>query len=558
MVNSLQSPTLPASGSRDHVDTVVVGAGFAGLYMLYKLRGLGFSTRVFEAGDGVGGTWFWNRYPGARCDVTSVEYSYSFSEELEREWDWSELMASQPEIERYLNHVADRFDLRRDITFGTRVTAATFDERSNRWTVRTDRGDEVTAAHCVMATGCLSAPLKPNIPGMDAFRGVSVQTSLWPRDGVDLAGKRVALIGTGSSAVQATPEIAKVAQSLTVFQRTPAYTWPSMNRPLRPEERERIKDGYAELRERQRTSRVGIAGGINGALLEPPTQKLLDLSEEERQAALDEHGFAATRMFADIATDMTANEVARALYGQMVRRVVQDPETADALTPKDYPIGCKRGVIDTDYFVTFNRPNVSLVDLRTEPIVEVTETGIRTTVAGREFDVIVYATGFDAMTGALLRVDIRGRDGRALREKWAAGPRNYLGLMAAGFPNLFTITGPGSPSVLSNMPVSIEQHADWITDCLVYLRDRDLATIEPTEAAEDEWVEHVNAVALGTMYTAPSCNSWYLGANVPGKTRQFMPYIGGVSAYRQKCDAVASAGYEGFVLGVCEGAPVLA
>src|SRR5262249_41969024 len=321
-----------------------------------------------------------------------------------------------------------------------------------------------------------------------AFQGVSVQTSLWPREGVDLAGKRVALIGTGSSAVQATPEIAKVARSLTVFQRTPAYTWPAMNRPLQPEERERIKEGYDELRERQRTSRVGIAGGFNSALLEPPTQKLLDLSEEERQAALDKHGFAMTRMFADIATDMEANEVARTLYGQMVRQIVQDPETADALTPKDYPIGCKRGVIDTDYFVTFNRPNVSLVDLRREPIVAVTEQGIRTTNAEHGFDVIVYATGFDAMTGALNRIDIRGRDGLALREKWVAGPRNYLGIMAAGFPNLYTITGPGSPSVLSNMPVSIEQHVEWISDCIEDMRERGVALIEADADAERAWV----------------------------------------------------------------------
>ena len=542
--------TATSMASNDtEVDAVVVGAGFAGLYMLHRLRSLGFTARVFEAGAGVGGTWYWNRYPGARCDVTSVEYSYSFSEELEQAWDWSELMASQPEIERYLNHVADRFDLRRDITFETRVTEATFDECANRWTVRTDRGDVVTAAACIMATGCLSAPLKPSIPGMDTFTGVSVQTSLWPREGVDLAGKRVALIGTGSSAIQATPEIAKVAEHLTVFQRTPAYTWPAMNRPIEDEERERIKGGYSELRERQRTSRVGISGAFNGALLEPPTQKLLDLSEGERLAALDQHGFAVTRMFADVATDMAANEAARALYGEMIRRVVQDPETAAALTPKDYPIGCKRSVIDTDYFVTFNRPNVSLVNLRQESIVEVTPKGIRTATTEREFDVIVYATGFDAMTGALLRIDIRGRDDQPLAEKWAAGPRNYLGLMAAGFPNLFTITGPGSPSVLSNMPVSIEQHVDWIADCLEHLRNQGLTTIEPSEEAEAAWVDHVNEVAAGTMYTAPSCNSWYLGANVPGKVRQFMPYVGGVSAYREKCEEVVQAGYAGFVLG---------
>ena len=530
-------------------DAIIVGAGMAGLYMLYRLRGQGMTARVFEAGTNVGGTWYWNRYPGARCDVTSMEYSFSFSKELEQDWEWTELMASQPEIERYVNHVADRFDLRRDITFRTRVTDATFDEDRRLWTVLTDRGHEVTARYCIMATGCLSAPMLPNIPGIDRFQGVSVQTSLWPKEGVDLAGKRVALIGTGSSAVQATPEIARAAAQLTVFQRTPTYTWPSPNRPLSVEEQARIKATYDELRHKQRTSQVGISGVVNGALVQPPTQKLLDLSEEERLEVLDDHGFAATRMYADIATNPEANAAARTLYGTMIRRVVQDPKTADALTPKDYPIGCKRAVVDRDYFVTFNRPNVALVDLRTEPIVEVTERGIRTARTEHEFDVIVYATGFDAMTGALNRIAIRGEGGVLLRDKWAAGPRNYLGLMAAGFPNLFTITGPGSPSVLSNMVVSIEQHVDWIAGCLAYLRGNGLDRIAPTEDAEDAWVNHVNEVAAGTMYTAPSCNSWYLGANVPGKVRQFMPYVGGVGRYREKCDQVVANGYEGFVLG---------
>lgn len=530
------------------VDAVIVGAGAAGLYMLHRLRGLGLQTTVIEAGDGVGGTWYWNRYPGARCDVTSVEYSFSFDKQLEQEWNWSELMAPQPEIERYMNHVADRFDLRRDIRFSTRVTDANWDDRSGTWTVATDRGDRIEARYCIMATGCLSAPLKPDITGIDSFQGVSVQTSMWPREGIELEGKRVALIGTGSSGVQSTPEIAKVASHLTVFQRTPTYTWPSMNRPLTPEDIAKVKANYETMRQTQRSSRVGIAGSFSGALLEPPTAKLLDLSVEERRQRLEEHGFAVTRMFADVATDMDANTVARELYAEMVRRVVKDPETAAALTPSEYPIGCKRAVVDQDYFVTFNRPNVRLVDLRNEPFEEVTEKGIRTTKGEYEFDVIVYATGFDAMTGALLRMNITGRNGQPLAAKWAAGPRNYLGLMAEGFPNLFTITGPGSPSVLSNMLVSIEQHVDWITECLTAMQSRGKNVIEPAREAEDTWVEHVNTVANGTMYTAPSCNSWYLGANVPGKTRQFMPYVGGVGPYRQKCDEVVARGYEGFVL----------
>lgn len=533
----------------EELDVVVVGAGAAGLYMLHRLRGLGMTATVIEAGAGVGGTWYWNRYPGARCDVTSVEYSFSFSKELEQEWNWTELMASQPEIEQYMNHVADRFDLRRDIRFNTRVTDATWDDGSNTWTVKTDRGDLLRARYCIMATGCLSAPLKPDIKGIDSFKGTSVQTSLWPREGIELEGKRVALIGTGSSGVQSTPEIAKVAAQLTVFQRTPTYTWPSMNRPLTEEQLARVKENYDKIRETQRNSRVGIAGSFNGALVEPPTAKLLELSEEERRELLEQHGFGATRLFADVATNMEANILAREMYAEMVRRMVHDPETAAALTPSEYPIGCKRAVVDQDYFETFNRQNVKLVDLRKEPFIEVNEGGIRTTAGQYDFDVIVYATGFDAMTGALLRMNINGREGLPLREKWAAGPRNYLGLMAVGFPNLFTITGPGSPSVLSNMLVSIEQHVDWISDCLGYLREHSAETIEPTQEAEDRWVEHVNDVADGTMYTAPSCNSWYLGANVPGKTRQFMPYIGGVGTYRKKCDEVAAHGYEGFALG---------
>lgn len=536
-------------------DVIVVGAGAAGMYMLHRLRGIGLRTVVFEAADGVGGTWYWNRYPGARCDVTSVEYSFSFSKELEQEWNWSELMASQPEIEAYMNYVADKFDLRRDIVFSTRVTSAAWDESSDTWRIETDQGDSVSARFCVMATGCLSQPLRPDIPGMDDFKGVSVQTSLWPKEGVELGGKRVAVIGTGSSAVQAIPEIAKVASQLIVFQRTPAYTWPAQNRPITPEEMAEIKAHYDELREQQRNSPLGIVGRFGGALLEPPTQNILDLTEEERLAALEEYGFGVTRVFADVPTSMEANEIARKLYGMHLRKIVKDPRKAEALTPTDYPLGCKRPVIDSGYFETFNLPHVDIVDLRREPIAAVTERGIRTSEKEYEFDVIVYATGFDAMTGALLKIDPRGRRGLPLHEKWAHGPRNYLGLMTVGFPNMFTITGPGSPSVLSNMLVSIEQHVDWITGCLGYMTSKGLVTIEPTQEAEDAWVDEVNNVAQGTMYVAPSCNSWYLGANVPGKVRQFMPYIGGLDRYRERCDEVAANGYEGFEL---RGSPVLA
>ena len=529
-------------------DAVIVGAGFAGMYQLYRLRNMGLKVVVIEAGDGVGGTWYWNRYPGARCDVTSVEYSYSWSKELEQEWEWSELMASQPEIERYLNHVVDRFDLRKDVVFQTRVESVHYDEAANRWRFKTDRGDELTATYAIMATGCLSMPLMPDYPGIDSFTGVSVQTSLWPKEGVELEGKRVGVIGTGSSAVQSIPEIGRVAKHMTVFQRTPAYTWPSPNRPLTAEDQVTVKSNYDALRERQRNSVVGISGSFTGALIEPPTKKLLETPEEERLAMQERFGFVVTRMFADVATNMEANELARKMYGEQLRKVVKDPVKAAKLTPTDYPIGCKRGVIDDRYFETFNQDNVEIVDLREEPIERITERGVRTSAGEYEFDVIVYATGFDAMTGALNRIDIRGRGGEALKDRWAAGPRAYLGLMISGFPNLFTITGPGSPSVLSNMMVSIEQHVDWISGLLEHMRANRVTSIEPAEEAEESWMEHVNSVAEGTMYTAPSCNSWYLGANVPGKTRQFMPYIGGVGRYRKKCDEIAANGYQGFVM----------
>jgi cation diffusion facilitator CzcD-associated flavoprotein CzcO len=547
VTNGASSSSLPSAGETH--DAIVVGAGFAGLYMLYRLRGLGLSTRVIEAGDGVGGTWYWNRYPGARCDVPSLEYSYSFSKELQEEWEWTELMPSQPEVERYLNHVADRFDLRRDIELSTRVTAAVFDERRARWLIETNTGRRFSARFCVMATGCLSAPYRPEYPGADSFRGLVLQTSLWPKEDVDLSGRRVGMIGTGSSAVQATPEIAAVAEHLYVFQRTPTFTFPSMNRPLEPEFQRKVKDNYDEVRRVQRQSQVGISGyNAAGAFIQPPNKKILETPFEERMAMLDERGWGAIRMFSDVQSSLEANAAAVEMYCEMVRRTVKDPEVAEALSPRSYPLGCKRIVVDKDYFVTFNRPNVTLVDIRRAPIEAITPAGLRTAEREYEFDVLVYATGFDAMTGALNRIDIRGREGMALREKWQYGPRSYLGIQVAGFPNLFTITGPGSPSVLSNMVVSIEQHVDWVADALEYMAERGLDTIEPTVEAEDAWVDHVNQVAQGTMYTAESCNSWYLGANIAGKPRVFMPYVGGVGRYADRCREVVANGYKGFVL----------
>jgi cyclohexanone monooxygenase len=536
-------------GGAPELDVAVVGAGVAGLYAVHELRGRGFSVRAFEAGAGVGGTWYWNRYPGARCDVPSLEYSYSFSPELEQEWEWTEFFPSREELERYLNHVADRFDLRRDIQLSTRVVALGFDEASTRWLVETDRGERWSARFVVMATGCLSVPTRPELDGLDRFEGRVLQTSTWP-DEVDLEGERIALIGTGSSGVQATPELAAVAKHLYVFQRTPAYTWPSNNRPMDPTVQARVKASYRELRAAQRAARSGTSnfGGVPTLQMSLPDNPILEADETKLEAALEEYGFSACLVWSDVASDARANERAQELFRTMIRRTVCDPETAEGLSPRGYPIGCKRPVVDSGYFETFNRDDVTLVDLRKGGIERVTPSGIRTAQGDFEVGVIVFATGFDAMTGALTRVDIRGRGGRRLRDDWVAGPRTLLGLQMAGYPNLFTVTGPGSPSVLANMIPGAEHHVDWIADCLVHLRDRGLRSIEPAPEAQEAWVEHVNRAARGTMFVAESCSSWYLGANVPGKPRVFLPYVGGFDRYIAECQAIVDAGYEGFVL----------
>ena len=538
------------SDSRD-TDVIVVGAGFAGMYALHKFRGLGLRTQVLEAGKDVGGTWYWNRYPGARCDVPSVEYPYSFDKDLEQEWDWTEIMAAQPEILEYANHVADRFELRKDIQFQTRVDSAVFDENSNRWTVVTESGQTYTGRFCVMATGCLSVPNTPKIDGQDNFAGSVYHTGNWPEGGVDFSDAAVGIIGTGSSGIQSIPVIAEQAKHLTVFQRTPNYTMPAANAPLKTEFLRQAKENYSAIRAEQRASQVGIVGygfGFGGAENVVPTQEIKQTTPAERQRLVEEEGFLAIRRYADVALDEEANELACEMYRDQVKRVIKDPATAQALMPRDYPMGCKRPVIDTNYYETFNRDNVTLVDLRQGGIEEITEAGVRTAKGDYTFDVLVYATGFDAMTGALGKIDIRGRENKALTEYWEAGPRTYLGLQVAGFPNLFTVTGPGSPSVLSNMIVSIEQHIDWIARCISDLDQCGAQTIEATTEAEDEWIAHVNDVAQNTMFTAKSCNSWYLGANIPGKPRIFMPYVGGVGVYREKCDEVARNGYQGFEL----------
>lgn len=524
-------------------DIVIIGAGFSGLYMLYRAREvLGLDAVVFEAADGVGGTWYWNRYPGARCDSESFYYSYSFSEELQQEWRWSSRYPAQPEILAYLEHVADRFDLRRDIRFGTRVERAVFDEDGGRWAVRTDRGDEVVASFVVSAVGCLSTANVPDIPGLDEFGGDWYHTGQWPHEGVEFAGKRVGLIGTGSTGIQAAPVIAGEAEHLYVFQRTPNYSVPARNAPMSPERDAEIKSHYSDIRDHARRS-------FGGFPYDPSSRSALEVSPEERTAVYEDlwsqGGFRFMfGSFYDLLINAEANQTASEFIRTKIREIVHDPEVAELLCPKDHPYGSKRPPIDTDYFATFNRENVTLVDVRSDPIERITPAGLETGAAGYEVDTLVFATGFDAMTGALLGIDIRGRGGATLRDRWAHGPRTYLGLQVAGFPNFFTITGPQSPSVLSNMPVSIEQHVEWISDCIKYLSECGAGTIEATDEAEDAWVQHTAEIADMTMFS--KADSWYVGANVPGKTRVFMPYVGGLANYGDRCDTVASNGYEGF------------
>ena len=525
-------------------DAVIVGAGFSGLYMLHRLRGLGLTARVIEAGSGVGGTWFWNRYPGARVDIESQEYSFAFDEALEREWTWTERYAPQPELLKYANHVADRYDLRRDIDFNTRVVEAAFDEAAARWTVRTDKGDVISARYCIMATGCLSLPNEPNFKGQERFKGATYHTGRWPHEPVDFSGRTVGVIGTGSSAIQSIPVIASQARHVYVFQRTPNFSVPAHNGPID----EKVVAAWQAKREENRAAQRMSPGGFT---YHDPRERLVSESppEEHRsefEARWARGGFAMLGAFADTGVDPAANKVAADFVAEKIRAIVKDPTTAEKLVPKSYPFGTKRLCVDTGYYETFNRDNVTLVDLQETPLTEITETGVSTTDATYEVDAIVFAIGFDAMTGALSKIDIKGRGGVSLNDAWAEGPKTYLGLMVAGFPNLFTITGPGSPSVLSNMIVSIEQHVDWIADCLRYLGERQLSVMEASEAAQEGWVAHVNEAASMTLF--PQANSWYLGANVPGKPRVFMPYVGGVGVYRELCDQVAAKDYEGFAL----------
>jgi cation diffusion facilitator CzcD-associated flavoprotein CzcO len=530
--------------SADTLDVVIVGAGFAGLYAIHKFRGLGFSLRCFEAAPEPGGTWWWNGYPGARCDVESLDYCYGFDLDLMNEWKWTERFATQPEILSYVNHVVERYDLARDITFNARVTSAVWDEASRTWLVGTSAGEQVRARFVITAAGCLSLPNKPDFPGLDEFKGQWAQTSAWPKDGLSLEGKRVAVIGTGSSGIQAIPEIAKQAAHLTVFQRTPQYTIPAVNRPMDPAYEAKVRSDYMAHRNQCLQNKAGTPRLVL-------SDSAFDLSEEERNAAYERKwqaggagGVAA--IFGDTLTNLEANDTAAEFVRRKIREIVKDPEVAESLTPRDYPISTKRICIDSDYYATFNRENVRLVDLRKAPIDRITPNGVK--VGDEEFpvDVIVFATGFDAVTGPLLAMNIKGVGGKSLNEAWADGPHTYLGLMVSGFPNLLTVTGPGSPSVLINVIVAIEQHVNWIADLLAHMRKQGLDRVDADEAAQEAWGEEVRTIANQTLF--PRANSWYMGANVPGKPRVFLAYVGGYPAYAERCNQITADGYPGFHL----------
>ncbi|UTT48005.1 flavin-containing monooxygenase [Rhodococcus gordoniae] len=524
-------------------DVVVVGAGIAGLYAIHRFRSRGLTVRALEAGSGVGGVWYWNRYPGARCDVESVDYSYSFSPDLEQEWNWSEKYATQPEILAYLEHVADRFELRRDIRFDTRVTSAVLDEDTLRWTVHTDSGDVVSARFFVVAAGPLSNANIPAFDGLDRFAGDVFHTAHWPHEGVDFTGKRVGVIGTGSSGIQSVPIIAEQAEKLFVFQRSANYSIPAGNVPLDDATRAEQKADYAERR------RLSWQSG-GGSPHQPHPKSALEVSEEERRAVYEERwklgGVLFSKAFPDQLTDRAANDTARAFWEEKIRAVVDDPAVAELLIPKDHAIGAKRIVTDSGYYETYNRDNVELVDLRSTPIVGMDETGIITTGAHYDLDAIVLATGFDAMTGSLDKLEIVGRGGRSLKDKWAAGPQTYLGLGIDGFPNFFNLTGPGSPSVLANMVLHSELHVDWVADVIACIDARGAAGIEGTPEAVADWVEECRSRAEASLLN--SANSWYVGANIPGRPRVFMPFLGGFGAYRDIITEVAESGYKGFTI----------
>ena len=522
----------------EQLDVIIVGAGFSGLYMLYKIRKMNLKALIIERASDAGGTWFWNRYPGARCDIESIEYSYSFSDELQQEWNWSNRYSDQSEILEYINYVVKKFNLKENIVFNTSVKSATFDENLKNWIVETD-SKSYSSKFCVMATGTLSSIKQPNFDGLENFKGDWYVTGEWPHEKLDFTSKKVAIIGTGSSAVQSIPVIAEEAKNLTVFQRSPNYTIPANNRPLTEKELSNAKSSYDQIREKAKYTRAGI--GYN----QFEERKLLDLSSEEIKKELNNRWKMGgqeifTAGFTDVGVSLEANKIVADFVKSKIREIVKDPNVAKLLSPQD-AIGCKRLCADTNYFETYNRENVELIDLNSNPINSITENGILTKNKEFKFDTIIFATGFDAMTGALQAIDITGKNGKKLKQVWKDGPKSFLGLLINGFPNLFTVTGPGSPSVLTNMMVAIEQHVEWISDCINFLSKSNLNEVEADELFQIEWMDHIEEVAKNTLrYT---CNSWYVGANVPGKKRVFMPYAGGFGKYREKCDEIAENNY---------------
>jgi cyclohexanone monooxygenase len=524
-------------------DVVIVGGGLAGLYSIYRFRKMGLNIRAYEAGDGVGGTWFWNRYPGCRCDVESMEYSYSFDDDLQQEWVWPERYGTQPVILEYINHVAKRFDLMRDVQLNTRITQAVFCEKKHLWTITTNNGEQITAPICIMAAGNLSTPRKPDFPGLDNFKGDWYHTGLWPKEGVDFTDKRVGVIGTGSSGVQMMPHIAAQAKHLTVFQRTANFSLPARNAPLDPEKERKHKEEYRERRLAAYNTPFGIAG------YPPPDKSALEATEEERRAIYEDkwqEGGSISYLFAykDLLLNKDANDTASDFVRNKIRATVNDPETAALLCPDNHPIGTKRLILDSNYYEIFNQSNVKLVDVRSAPIQEITRSGIKTTKSEYQLDAIAFATGFDAMTGAIKEIDVRVDGGTTIEEQWDGGPRTYLGLMVAGLPNMFMITGPQSPGVKSQMILSIEWHINWIANCLSHMRNNNHTRVAAEVEAQQQWVDHVREVAGSTLY--PLANSWYMGANIPGKARVFMPYVAGVEAYTKECNRVTQNGYQGF------------
>ena len=542
---SAASPAPSAPGAAlNTFDAIIIGAGICGLYQLYRLRELGLSVRVFEAGSGVGGTWYWNRYPGARFDSESYTYGYSFSELLAQQWDWSEHFSAQPETLRYLEFAADQFDLRKDIQFNARVAQARYDEKANHWTVTTHSGTQARAQYLITAVGVLSAPYTPAIAGRDDFQGESWHTAHWPHRPVDLSNKRVGVIGAGATAVQLITEVAKNVGQLTVFQRTANYCIPLNNRPIAATEQAALKAGYGVMFERCRAT-------FGAFLHDFDPRSAFDVSDQEREAIYErlwnEPGFGFwLGNFHDIMSDERANETIAEFVRKKIRQRVNSPLVAERLTPRDHCFGTKRVPLESGYYEAYNRPNVELVDLKATPIARITAVGIETSAQEYPCDVIIFATGFDAVTGALTRMDIRGQGGIALKDKWQEGPRTYLGLQIAGFPNLFTVVGAHNAANFCNVPRCGEQNVEWVSDCLRYMRDHKLARICATLEAEDAWRAHCEQVVSHTLFSRT--DSWFMGANIPGKKRTFLGYGGGLPRYREKCDEVAAAGYQGFIL----------